>query len=230
VCAVVAACSGPVDGKPVVHIVEAAKPSATRPLDQVLPTADDLAAALGLGPGFMGQLVQGGPDMLLQGVGESEATPIECVSATSQLQKVVFQDSPVRTVASRSWAGGDLSGPPVTGFFGAVKFASADDAQAFFASTAEKWRRCNGQTLVLRQPGHGANGSSRITDVVVQPRLMSAVVIQEASGSGSGSMQRALGVSSDCVVDVEITNSGATGSAHNAVAVADLMLVKLGAS
>lgn len=229
-CAIVAACSTPVDGAPVVHIVEAAKPSATRPLDQVLPTADELSTALGLGAGFMGQLVQGGPDLLLQGVGESDATPVECVSATSQLQKVAYQASPVNAVASRSWAGGDLNGPPATGFFGAVKLASADDAQAFFAATAEKWRRCNGQTLALHQSGHGADGLARITDVAVDPRIVSAVVIQEASGSGSAPMQRALGVVSDCIVDVEIADSGGAGSAHSAIAVANLMLNKVGVS
>jgi hypothetical protein len=227
-CAVVAACSTPVDGAPVVHIVEAAKPSVTRPPDQVLPTDNDLTTALGLGPGFMGQLVQGGPDMLLQGLGGSEAAPIECVSATSQLQKVVYQASPVRAVASRSWAGGDLNGPPVTGFFGAVKLASADDAQVFFAATAEKWRRCNGQTLVLHQPEHGADALSRITDVMIDPRIMSAIVIQEASGSGSAPIQRALGVASDCVVDVEITDNSGAGSARDAVAVANVMLGKVG--
>jgi hypothetical protein len=35
-------CAAPVDGAPVVHIVEAAKPSPSRPLNQVLPTADEL--------------------------------------------------------------------------------------------------------------------------------------------------------------------------------------------
>jgi hypothetical protein len=225
---VVAACSSPVGGAPIVHIVQAAKPSSTRPVDQVLPTADELSGAIGLGPGFMSQLVSGGPDLLLQSMGESDASPIECVSATSQLQKVAYQASPVTAVASRSWAGGDLNGPPVTGFFGAVKFTSIDAAQAFFAATAQKWRRCNGQTLAVHHPGLGGDGLSRITDVVVDPRIMSAVVIGEASGSGSAPMQRALGVVSDCVVDVGISNVGGPGDAHDAIAVANLMLNKVG--
>ena len=48
-----------------------------------------------------------------------------------------------------------------------------------------------------------------------------------------GSMtQRALGVASDCVVDVEVTNPpGAGGSgAHGAVGVANLMIQKIGVS
>ncbi len=232
-CAVLAGCSlAPVDVGPVVRITEAVKPSVSIPAEQALPTADELAVTLGTG-GLMGPVVAGGADMLLQGVGESEATPIACVSTTYRLQKVVYQASSVRAVASQSWAGGDFSGPPVTGYFGAVKFATADDAAAFFAASAEKWRRCNGQTLVLHQPEHGADGSSRITDVVIENRIVSAVVLQESGGSGSAPIQRALGVTSDCVVDVEITGvrgAADTGTAGSAETVANLMLNKLATS
>jgi hypothetical protein len=225
-CAVLAGCSSaPVDSAPpVVRIKEAAKPSVSRPLNQVLPTSDELTATMGVGPGFMGQLVVGGPDMLLQGVGEADATPIECVSAAYRLQKVVYAASPVREVASQSWAGGDLNGPPLSGFFGAVRFATADDAQGFFAASADKWRRCNGQTLALHQPEHGADGVSRITDVVVEPTVISAVVLH---GDGS-TIQRALGVASDCVVDVEVTDVDHGGGARGAVDIANLMLQKIG--
>jgi hypothetical protein len=227
-CAVLAGCSSATGGAPVVHIVPAAVPSMTRSPDQVLPTSHELTTTLRVGMGFSGQLVMGGADMLLQGVGESEATPIECVSAGYRLQKVVYQASPVRQVASQSWAGGDLNAPPLSGFFGVVKFATPDDAAAFFAGSADKWRRCNGQTLVLHQPEHGADGSSRITDVLVESKVISAVVLHDDGST----IQRALGVASDCVVDVEITNAtGNTGDgAADAVAVANLMLAKIGAS
>jgi len=223
-CAVLAGCSSAVGGAPVVHIVEAASPSVTRSPDKVLPTGAELTTTLRVGAGFTGQLVMGGADMLLQGVGESEATPIECVGAGYRLQKVVYQAGPVRQVASQSWAGGDLNGPPLSGFFGVVKFATADDAQAFFAGAADKWRRCNGQTLVLHQPEHGADGSSRITDVLVESKVISAVVLHD-----DGSMiQRALGVASDCVVDVEVTDVDRGGGARGAVDIANLMLQKIG--
>jgi hypothetical protein len=231
-CALLAGCSSArVDSAPVVHIKEAAKPSVSRPLNQVLPTGDELTTTLGVGPGFSGQVVVGGADMLLAGVGESEATPIECVSAGYRLQKIVYAASPVREVASQSWAGGDLNGPPVSGFFGAVRFATADDAQGFFAASADKWNRCNGQSLVLHQPEHGADGVSRITDVVVDSSVVSAVVLHDDGST----IQRALGVASDCIVDVEVTNppgnTDDTGSgAARAVGVANLMLQKIGIS
>jgi hypothetical protein len=162
--------------------------------------------------------------MLLQGVGEADAAPAECVSAGYRLQKVVYAASPVREVASQSWAGGDLNGPPLSGFFGAVGFATTDDAQGFFAASADKWRRCNGQTLLLHQAEHGADAVSRITDVVVEPTVVSAVVLHDDGST----VQRALGVASDCVVDVEVTDVDRGGGARRAVEVANLMLQKIG--
>jgi hypothetical protein len=228
-CAMLAGCSSaPVDNAPVVHIAEAAKPSPSRALDQALPTVNELATVLET-PGFMGQLVKGGPEMLLQTVSESEATPIDCVSAGYRLQKIVYQAGPVRSVASQSWLGGDQNGPSFSGFFGAVQFGAADDAQAFFAAAADKWRRCNGQTLVLHQPEHGADASSRITDVVVENNVISAVVLHDDGST----IQRALGLASDCVVDVEVknpSNDNSGGTAAGAVGVANLMMQKIGIS
>ena len=226
--AVLAGCSStPVDGAPVVHIAEAAKPSVSRALDQVLPTVNELTTILGTA-GYVGQLVKGGPEMLLQGVNESEATPIDCVSAGYRLEKIVYRASPVRSVASQSWVGGDQNGPSYSGFFGVVQFATPDDALAFFAASADKWHRCNGQTLVLHQPEHGADGLSRITDVGVDDRIVSAVVLHD---NGS-TVQRAIGVASDCIVDVEVTNpAGDSGtSASGGVGVANRMLQKIGVS
>jgi hypothetical protein len=226
--AVLAGCSStPVDGAPVVHIAEAAKPSVSRALDQVLPTVNELTTILGTA-GYVGQLVKGGPEMLLQGVNESEATPIDCVSAGYRLEKIVYRASPVRSVASQSWVGGDQNGPSYSGFFGVVQFATPDDALAFFAASADKWHRCNGQTLVLHQPEHGADGLSRITDVGVDDSIVSAVVLHD---NGS-TVQRAIGVASDCIVDVEVTNpAGDSGtSVSGGVGVANRMLQKIGVS
>jgi len=226
--AVLAGCSStPVDGAPVVHIAEAAKPSVSRALDQVLPTVDELATILGTA-GYAGQLVKGGSEMLLQGVNESEATPIDCVSAGYRLEKIVYRASPVRSVASQSWVGGDQNGPSYSGFFGVVQFATPDDALAFFAASADKWHRCNGQTLVLHQPEHGADGLSRITDVGVDDSIVSAVVLHD---NGS-TVQRAIGVASDCIVDVEVTNPAGDSdtSASGGVGVANRMLQKIGVS
>lgn len=222
-CAVLAGCATPAGEPPVVRIAEAALPSPDRTLDRALPTADEMATMFGAA-GFMGQLVEGGPDVLLQGVREAEATPPECVSTGYQLQKVVYDSAPVRSVVSQSWAAGDASGPTASGFFGVVQFADADAAQQFFAASADRWHRCNGKTLQLRQPERGGDGASRITDVGVDTSIVSAVVMADAGST----VQRALGVAADCVVDVEISDRAGPDGGRDAVAVANLMLQKIG--
>jgi hypothetical protein len=67
---------------------------------------------------------------------------------------------------------------------------------------------------------------SRITDVVVDSTVVSAVVLRDDGST----IQRALGVASDCVVDVEITDADPSGGARGAVDVANLMLQKIGVS
>jgi hypothetical protein len=206
-----------------VRISEAVQPTQARSLDQILPTSDELTGVLGV-PGMMGQRVQGDADMLLAGVGPADATPVDCVSPAYRLQKVVYQSVPLQAVATQSWMGGSIDGPPASGFFGVVQFATPADAQAFFAAEADKWHRCNGQSLVLNQPDRGAQATSRISDVVVDDALVSAVVLNNA-GSVT---QRAMGVSADCVVDVEISDPNGAGGAPGAVGVANAMLRKVG--
>ena len=229
VCAALAGCAGaPVDQRPVVRIVEAAQPLVAVPLAEFLPSAPELSAALDTGSnGVMGPLVEGDGDMLLRTVGEASATPADCVSAAYRLQKVVYDSGAVQSVASSSWAGGDFDAPPVTGFFGVVQMASVGDAQEFFATLTEKWRRCNGQNVALQQPGHGADAWSRIVDVVIDDHVVSANVLHVTSGGAAASVSRALGLSGDSIVDVEITDPRAAG--RPATSVAELILDKISA-
>jgi PknH-like protein len=226
VCLVAGACSTNVEG----NAVKDTSPSVSRPLDQVLPTTGELSTALSIGPtGFMGQLVKGGPDMLLQEVDSAQASPPECVSATYRLQKAVYDTSAVTAVATRSWAGGDAEKPAFSGYFGVVELDGADDAKAFFASTADKWRRCDGDTMTLRQHAIGAPALTQISDVSVDDGIVSAVLTHDPGASDSQTVERALGVGANCIVDVEITDlNGQATSAGGAVAVAKVMLGKLG--
>ncbi|WP_197374875.1 sensor domain-containing protein [Mycolicibacterium baixiangningiae] len=228
-CLLAAGCTATVDGV-AVDQSPAAVPAPARALDAVLPTNQELSAALGIAPtGLMGQLVEGGADTLLRGVDQAHATPVECVSTTYRLQQVVYGTSSVRSVASRSWAAGSVDGPALSGFFGVVQLASADDAEAFFSAAAGNWQQCDGRTMVLRRGVAGANEQSRIADVRVGEHVVSAVVVHEA-GQGTGMpIQRALGVAGDSIVDVEITDiaDARSGGAGGAVDVAQIMLDKL---
>jgi hypothetical protein len=224
-CAVLAGCAGaPVDDRPVVRIAEAAQPNPVVPLSPFLPTAQELATALGTGPaGFMGQLVEGGPDMLLRSVDAGEATPPDCLGAAYRLQEAVYDDSPVQAVATNSWAGGGFDGPPVTGFFGVVQMASPAAAQTFFATTNERWRRCNGETVA--QPDAGE--LSRIADVTFDGHVVSASVLHAAAGAASPTAQRAVGLAGDCIVEVELTDPRPAGQGRPVAEVAGMILNKI---
>jgi hypothetical protein len=228
-CVALAGCSAaPVDNRPVVHIAEAAQPSPAIPLGRFLPSAQELSATLGTGPGgFMGQMVQGGADMLLNSVGEADANPADCVSAAYRLQRSVYDHSPVQSVATNSWAGGGFDGPPVSGFFGVVQMTSAGAAQQFFATTSDQWRRCNGQTLARHEAGQGGDELSRIAGVSFDRQVVSASVLHSSAGAGSPTGMRAVGLAGDCIVEVELTDPRAAGNAHGAVGVADLILDKI---
>lgn len=228
-CLLSAGCTTTVDGVAVDQAPNVG-PSPVRALEDVLPTGAELSEALGIAPtGLMGQLVEGGADTLLRGVDRAQAKPVECVSTTYRLQQAVYGASSVRSVASRSWAAGSVDGPALSGFFGVVQLGSADEAENFFATAADDWGQCDGETVVLWSGGTGAGARSRITDVAVDDRVVSAVVVHEAAGGSGTPIQRALGVAGDAIVDVEITDlAGArSGGADGAVDVARIMLGKL---
>ncbi|UXA16393.1 sensor domain-containing protein [Mycobacterium sp. SMC-4] len=216
----------PVDQRPTVRIVEAAAPSEAMPFGHVLPTAQELSQVLGTGPdGFMGQIVQGDAGMLLRNVGETEVVPADCVSAAYRLQNVVYDDSPVRSVATNTWAGGGFDGPPVTGHFGIVQMASAAAAQEFFATLTGAWHRCNGQTLARQQVGE----LSRVTDVSFDQRIVSANILHASHGTAAPDQLRAVALAGDCIVEVELTDPRPTGDVRGAAGVAALMLDKIAA-
>lgn len=222
-------CSGaPVDDRPVVTIVEAAQPSQAIPLARFLPSAPELSAALGTGANsMMGQPVEGDADVLLSGVADGQAAPVDCVSSAYRLQRIVYDASPVQSVATTTWAGGGFDAPPVTGFFGVVQMASPGAAQEFFASMTDRWRRCNGQTVSLQLPGHGADELSRITDVAFGEQVLSANVLHTSGGTESPTAMRAVGLAGDCIVEVELTDPRPTGDPQGAVTVAAAILDKI---
>ncbi len=214
------------DDRPVVRIAEAARPTPAIPLGGFLPTTPELAATLGTPPtGFAGQLVEGGPDMLLSSVGAGEASPADCLGAAYRLQRAVYDGSPVQSVATNSWAGGAFDGPPVSAFFGVVQMSSPSAAQMFFAATSQRWRRCNGATLAREQLGAGE--VSRIADVSFDSRVVSASVLHTSAGTASPTAQRAVALAADCIVEVEITDPRPAAAGRPAVGVAELIANKI---
>ncbi|TRW88364.1 sensor domain-containing protein [Mycolicibacterium sp. 018/SC-01/001] len=226
-CLVVAGCaSAPVDNRPVVRIAEAARPAPMEQLGRFLPTSQELATVLGAGSNaFIGQPVEGGPEALLRTVAAGQAAPLDCVGTAYRLQKVTYDGSPVRSVATNSWAGGSFDGPPVTGFFGVVQMADPAAAQTFFAESSNRWQQCNGQTVTREQTGAGE--ISRIADVAFENGVTRATVLHAAGGAPAATAQRAIALAGDCIVDVEITDPRPDAASRQAVGVADLIADKI---
>lgn len=228
---VLSGCAGaPVDDRPVVRIAEAAQPLRAVPLGPFLPTAQELSTILATGPnGLLAPPVEGDADVLLRSVADAHVTPAECVSAAYRMQEIVYDTSPVRSVASSTWAGGGFEAPPVTGFFGVVQMSDPVAAQEFFASLTGQWQRCNGQTVAMRPAVPGAGEISRITGVSFDARVVSASVLHTSGGTGSPTGIRAVGLADDCIVEVELVDPRAPVDARQAVAVADVILDKIAA-
>ena len=165
-CAVLAGCGAPAADAPVVRIAEAAKPSPVRALDHVLPTARGVGRRPRVrrhdGPTRQGwsRHAAGGRRRIRGHAGRLRQPHLPVAEDRVRGQPGAGRGEPAVGQAATRTA------RRTSGFFGVVQFATPDDAQAFFAASADKWHRCNGQTLVLHQPEHGADGSSRITDVV----------------------------------------------------------------
>ncbi|MDY6995265.1 MAG: sensor domain-containing protein [Actinomycetota bacterium] len=225
--ALVGCSSAPVDDRPTVQIAPAAQPAPAPvpiPLGGFLPSAEQLSALLNTGPdALMTPAVEGGPDLLLRSVAETQVMPAECVGAPYRLQQLVYQDSPVLSVASTSWSGGGFDAAPVSANVGVVQLASPAAARDFFAATADRWVGCNGQTVTLHRPGATPGELSRISDVTFTDSMVSATVLHASAGAGSPTGLRALGVAGDCIVDVEVldprpdADSGAAGAVTGAV-------------
>ncbi|KWX66284.1 sensor domain-containing protein [Mycobacterium sp. NAZ190054] len=230
-CVALSGCAGaPVDDRPVVRIAEAARPSTAVPLGPFLPTAHELSTILATGPnGLLGRPVEGDADVLLRSVADAQVTPAECVSAAYRMQDIVYDTSPVQSVASNTWAGGGFDGPPVSGFFGVVQMADHAAAQEFFASLTDQWRRCNGQTVAMQAAAPGAGEMSRVTGVSFGDRVVSANVLHASGGTGSPTGMRAVGLAGDCIVEVEVVDPRDPADAQQAVAVADVILDKIAA-
>ncbi|MEW5810090.1 MAG: sensor domain-containing protein [Actinomycetota bacterium] len=227
-CLVVAGCAGaPVDDRPVVRIAEAARPAPVVPLGGFLPTTQEMAMALGTGAtGFTGQLVEGGPEALLRTVDAGQAAPRDCLGAAYRLQKAAYDGSPVRSVATNSWAGGNFDSPPVTGYFGVVQMANPAAAQSFFAQASNRWRQCNGQTVTREQVGAGE--MSRVADVAFEDGVVRANVLHTSGGGvPAPTAQRAVALAGDCIIEVEITDPRPVAAAQPAVGVADLIADKI---
>lgn len=192
-----AGCSADVAGAPV-------RQHSAR-LEQVLPTPDQVAEAVGNPLDPSGPELTGSIALLPNGIrSNDDATPIDCLGAATPLMRVVYEQGNVRDVALRDFSRYG-EGLTVSGVHtGVVRFASDADAARMFSTFMTRWRACDNVTVDV----HVTPRSTlqwRVTDVRSVGGVLSAVVLSGETGDQPAfPTEHAVGLSGDCIVDVDV--------------------------
>ena len=173
----------------------AAAPAPVTPgrLDSVLLGAPQVSAIMGTSSMLIAEQTQQiRPDV--------ELSNPDCLGAFDAIQNAVYAGSGFTGVYGQELDAGDSA---YRIYEAAVSFPTADNAQAFVAAQADKWRACNGLAVTLTTPsaiGHWTFGpltgaAPKITQV-------------RTRRDGASACQRVLSAVSDVVLDVRACAPG----------------------
>jgi len=202
-----------------------------------LPTAQQVAQAVGnpLDPVGPGQV--GGIELLPNGIRDSEdVSPLDCLGAATPLMRVVYESGyknrsehgranvAITGVAlqdfARYGAGLTVSGAHT----GVVRLSSEAEAARLFESFAAQWRACAGTTVSVHvTPISSVNWA--VTDVRQDDGILSATILTaDFGGQPPLPTEHALGLVQDCIVEADVAVTAAlpeqrvaTGRAVNLV-------------
>lgn len=175
------------------------------PLNQVLPTPDQVAEAVGnpldpIGPGVVGSIVQ-----LPNGIRDSSGVdPLDCLGAATPLMRVVYEKGDVREVALRDFSryGEGLTVSSV--HTGVVRFSSDAEAARMFAAFVTQWRACNGAAVRVHLTAT-SDLQWTVTDVRSDGTvLVDAVVTGESRNQPAFPTEHALGLVDGCIVEADV--------------------------
>jgi hypothetical protein len=207
-------------------------PAREAALASVLPTEQEISGAAGNQLSLNGfPALQGGIELLPDGIRtNADASPIECVGVTDALMRITYEHSPVRAAATVTFWNYDFDATATSAKVGAVRLATADDAQALFTTFTQQWRDCMGRTV----DGHTHDSDdtelySRIEDVDVSGPVLSATIMGwDNHHTPEFPNERAIGVKSNVIVeaDVAVTKPGARAD-NRAINAVKLMLDKI---
>lgn len=151
----------------------------------------------------------GGPENLYRG--RRSASQSGCLGVTAMLQKSVYPAADVRDVAAESWWNNGEPAQVITVMEGVVTLPSAAQAQALFAQFSRQWQQCNGMTTSEQSgPISTTNVISdvRATDTTVAATKTATAVLPNMPALRPTPQGRALGVRSNCLVEVEVVFFG----------------------
>lgn len=176
--------------------------SSTR-LQQVLPTSDQVAQAVGNPLVPTGPELNGSIALLPNGIRDaSDATPIDCLGAATPLMRAVYEQGEVRDVALRDFTGYGEGLTVSSVHTGVVRFASDADAARMFSTFMTRWRACDNITVNVHITPTSAV-QWKITDVRQVAGILSSVVLSGDTGDQFPT-EHAVGLTGDCIVDVDV--------------------------
>jgi hypothetical protein len=202
-------CTRIVDGR-----VAAADGLVPRPLsgqsaETALPNVDQLEKILGesLTEDNYVPPMSGGLDDLPNGLAtEKDATPHECVTVTSPMQRSTYESADVTGAASTQWKGDQSDGAVLAVDVGVIALGSVADANALFAGITKQWKECHGQTVtIVRESIRGGYYTDAITDVRTIGSVVAATVeFGHTTDQSTSPVARAIGVRANCLIETEV--------------------------
>ena len=171
---------------------------------RVLPTAEQVAAAAGNPLDATSQPKIGSIDLLPNGIrGDDSVDPIECLGAITPLMRWVYEKGDVRGAALQDFARFGEGQTVSSANTGVVRFSSDAEASRMFSQFVTRWRSCEGGRVGIRS-GRVDLGLT-VTDVTVNGPILSATILSGESDTDPGfPTEHAVGVSADCIVDVDV--------------------------
>ncbi|SOX55056.1 sensor domain-containing protein [Mycobacterium ahvazicum] len=213
VAAVAGGCSAVVDG-----VARPAPNLKPRPL-----TGQAVKQALLDGPALSRMLDQplvahdpadvGGPGKLYRV--DRHVSPADCLGVTEMLQASVYdsasQPAQVTDVTSESWWNNGEPAQVITVIEGVVALGSVAQAQGLFRHFSQQWQQCGGVTASERNgPIATTNqiGTVSVTDSIVAVTNTATSVLPNMPALRPTPQARAIGVRSNCLVEVQVVFFG----------------------
>lgn len=221
-------CASTVDGAPRRHT------SAGAALQELLPRADEVAAAVGNPIDSSGPPHVGSIDVLPNGIRDSEgASPLDCLGAVTPLMRVVYESAGVQAVAWADFARLGHAATVSSAETGIVQLGADGEASRMFSRFAAQWQSCEGTTVTLHA---GAAGGLDLTvsRVRVDGPILSAIILSDGGDGSVFPTEHAVGVAADCIVDVDVAITDPDPSRRvttgRAADIVRLMLAKISAA
>ncbi|OBK21770.1 hypothetical protein A5634_09265 [Mycobacterium asiaticum] len=221
-------CTGDVDGT--AQRVSPRSGTTTTPLLQIMPTDEEIRAAVGNDLQQNPPPRTGGIELLPDGFRSNrDASPIECIGPANPALHVVYEKGPVRDVAVQDYwnYGLDVAASGATA--AAVRLATVADAQRLFESFVPQWQNCIGTTVTMSTlDSSKTQWYARVDRVQAQGSMLSATVMSwDSHQTPPSPVERAVGVQSDVIVDVHVALRPDVQTSSRATDLVKAMLRKL---